>query len=420
LDEFILFKYYITPQRIALRNVYIAFWMHSEIGTINASDNFIDEHTLYFPRHHMAVAEDEPGHNDGNAIGPIGYKVMSPLDSTFKWTFKYYEHENLPNRDTDWYREMTRGLIMIDRLDPARAHIMLAFGPIPQLEVGDTLQVVMAEVLGYGLQGLLNNAEYLDFLKSKDFRVPSPPPRPGLRITTYNHEVQLEWHPVDAAHNPELYQDPYRGDGSTQPFEGYRLYKSTKSVNGPWTLLGEYDLADNDLGFNTGLHYEYRDTGLLNNVEYYYTLTAYSKPDPVANFPSQETSMTANAQTVVPGTAPPETVGEVAVVPNPYRGDIAYNSYNPPWEKPQGSRTHWMEQDRHVQFINLPYDCEIKIYTLAGDLVNIIYHTDADRGYEDWNLTSAIGQAIASGIYLFTAEDTRSGKVQVGKFVIIK
>ena len=41
-------------------------------------------------------------------------------------------------------------------------------------------------------------------------------------------------------------------------------------------------------------------------------------------------------------------------------------------------------------------------------------------GYEDWNLTSSIGQAISSGIYLFTVEDVANGKVQVGKFVIIK
>ena len=79
-----------------------------------------------------------------------------------------------------------------------------------------------------------------------------------------------------------------------------------------------------------------------------------------------------------------------------------------------------MEQDRRIQFINLPAQCQIKIYTLAGDLVNTLDHTDATRGYEDWNLTSSIGQAISSGIYLFTVEDMTNAKVQVGKFVIIK
>ena len=122
----------------------------------------------------------------------------------------------------------------------------------------------------------------------------------------------------------------------------------------------------------------------------------------------------------MPGTPSPETVGEVAVVPNPYRGDVAYHTYNPQWEKPAGSRQRWMEQDRRVQFINLPARCEIKIYTLAGDLLAKIFHDDPNKGYEDSNLTSSMGQAISSGIYMFTVEDDRTGKVQVGKFVVIK
>ena len=108
------------------------------------------------------------------------------------------------------------------------------------------------------------------------------------------------------------------------------------------------------------------------------------------------------------------------MVPNPYRGDVAYHTYNPQWEKPAGSRQRWMEQDRRVQFINLPARCEIKIYTLAGDLLAKIFHDDPNKGYEDWNLTSTVGQAISSGIYMFTVEDDKTGKVQVGKFVVIK
>ncbi len=79
-----------------------------------------------------------------------------------------------------------------------------------------------------------------------------------------------------------------------------------------------------------------------------------------------------------------------------------------------------MEQDRRIQFINLPARCEIIIYTLAGDIIDKLEHNDPNRGYVDWNLTSNVGQAISSGIYLFTCEDKVNSKVQVGKFVIIK
>jgi hypothetical protein len=68
----------------------------------------------------------------------------------------------------------------------------------------------------------------------------------------------------------------------------------------------------------------------------------------------------------------------------------------------------------------LPAYCEIKIYSLAGDFVSKIFHSNPLLGYEDWNLTSDIGQAISSGIYLFTVEDLNTGKIQVGKFVVIK
>jgi len=419
LDEFLLHTYYIMPAKNSLKDAYIAFWMHSQIGIIAATDAFIDEYTHYYAQYRMAAAEDAPGGSDGLAISPIGYSVMTPTDSTLNWSFNYFEHETLPFRDPDEYRTMSSGNIMADRLEPARAHIIFAFGPF-QLNVGDTLKVQMAEVFGTGLRGMLKNAEYLKFLKGKNFRVPSPPPRPVVRTATRSHEVTVNWQPQSAATNPELYQDPYRGDTISRPFEGYRLYRSTKSTDGPWTLMAEYDVPNNNLGFNTGLQYEYTDKGLLNNIEYYYTVTAYSMPDRVINFPSQESALRANAQTAIPGTAPPQTVGEVAVVPNPYRGDVAYNSYNPPWEAPKGNRPYWMEQDRRIQFVNLPERCEIKIYTLSGDLVYTILHEDPVRGYEDWNLTSRVGQAVSSGLYLYTVEDMKNSNVQVGKFVIIK
>jgi len=42
------------------------------------------------------------------------------------------------------------------------------------------------------------------------------------------------------------------------------------------------------------------------------------------------------------------------------------------------------------------------------------------KGYKDWDLTSNVGQTVASGIYLFSAEDLKNNEVQTGKFVIIK
>lgn len=416
VDEFIIYEYKIIPKQVPLKDAYIAFWMHSSIGVINTS-NFIDDLVQYYPARHMALASDARGGEDGTAVGSIAFKVIRPVDASLRWSFNYYEHETLPNKNVDEYNAMSGGNIMPDRLDqPSRVHLIFSFGPF-QLKVGDTLKVEMAEVVGLGVNRVLQNADYIDFLKSKGFKVPSPPPKPRVTITSKSHGIALNWAATKQV--VESYTDDSRGDTIKYPFEGYRVYKSTKTINGPWTLLAEYDKID-DVGANIGLKYDYEDAGLLNNVEYFYAVTAYSLADKSINFPSQETSLSSSAVTITPGTTPPKTVGEIAVVPNPYRGDVAYNTYDPPWEKPQGSRTRWMEQDRRIQFTNLPEQCEIKIYSLAGDLIYTIIHVDPNKGYEDWNLTSSVGQAIASGIYLFSAEDKSSGKVQVGKFVIIK
>ncbi len=426
LDEFIVLNYDVLPLKFNLKNVFIGFWLHGKIGNNDVADNFIDEFTYFFPENRLIVGEDAKDGNDGTAISPIGIKILDPIDSTLTWTYKWYNHEDMSGhgRDAVLFRQtMATGEIMQNRQDAERVHVTVCFGPYPEISVGDTLHFEIGEVFGYGMAATMENAKYLDFLRDRDYKVPFPPPKPPLRVTIRSHEVHLNWRAQPGDINPETYKDPYRGDNSPQPFEGYRVYKSTVSAQGPWTLIAAFDVPANDFESNIGLDYDYTDIGLLNNFEYFYTVTAFSKPDKPTNFPSQESSKNANAQVVVPGTPSPETVGEVAVVPNPYRGDEAYHQYNPQWEKPTGSRQLWMEQDRRIQFINLPSECEIKIYTLAGDLITTISHLGnhaAKQGYEDWNLTSSVGQAIASGIYFFTVEDPQTGEVQVGKFVIIK
>lgn len=422
LDEFIVYNYDIIPTKHDITNVYIGVWIHGEIGNADVGTNFIDEYTLLYPEKQMVIDEDGPDGDDGPSISPMGVKILDPVDETLTWTYKWHTHASLGAYKRDAYRykdAMANGEIMQNRPDLARFHVSVCFGEYDTLKVGDTLHFELGQIFGIGREGVFANADYLDFLRERDYKVPFPPPSPIVVVNKSSHQVNLNWEPQADNVNPEIYIDQYRGDLSPQPFEGYRVYKSTISAQGPWTLLAEYDIDNNQYGNNTGLVHEYTDVGLLNNVEYFYTVTAFSKPDSVTHFPSQESSRNANAITVVPSTVQPDNVGKVAVVPNPYRGDIAYHSYNPQWEKPGGTRQQWMEQDRRIQFINLPDGCNIKIYTASGDLVYKHQHVGS-MGYWDWNLTSSVGQAISSGIYLFTVQDKKTNDVQVGKFVIIK
>jgi hypothetical protein len=426
LDEVLVYTYHVTPTEFDIRDAYITFWLDGNIGRIEQGINFLDDFSYYIPELRLAASEDAPGGIDGTAVGPIGIMLMPPADvdnSNLKWSFHWgsepYAPGMIPPTDSEKYRElMSTGRIMQDQQSPTGAHFTLSFGPVT-LRKDETFTFRAAQVHGEGRAGMVQNARLINRLADQDFRMPGPPPVPPMRVEPGDKQVRLIWSPT-ATNNPETYTDPYRGDDIEQPFEGYRIYKSTVGPNGPWTLLAEYDIPANGYGNDFGLAHEYVEDLLLNNVEYYYSVTAFSKEDRVLNWPSLETAISANARRVIPGTPPPESVGEVAVVPNPYRGDIAYHEYNPAWERPDPSRERWLEQDRRLQFINLPEECEIRIYTVSGELVQTLYHNHPTLGYEDWNMTSSVGQAISSGIYVFTVEDLRDGRVQVGKFVVIK
>lgn len=427
LDEFIVYQFYVIPTQTEIQNAYIAYWLDGNVGYCEAcrSDYGFgrDDRSWYYPDRKLGMAIDPPGGTDGTAISPIAVQIFTPddiPDDSLEWTFNWYPGGYVPPRDGDRYAEMAAGTIMQNQQSASNgSQFIISFGPL-NLSVGDTFKFTVGEILGEGEEGVLNNSDRLEWLVNNDFHVPSPPPPPPLRVDLRSNRVKLHWAPRQGDVNPERYQDPYRGDEVDQPFEGYRVYKSTKSKNGPWTLLAEFDIEDNGYGQNAGLAREYEDTGLLDYFEYFYTVTAFSKEDTSIDYPSQESSVSANATTVVPGPMPQKEIGKVAVVPNPYRGDISYDKFDPPWEKPPETRKVWLEQDRKIFFIELPQQCEIKIFTLAGDLVRTIQHNDPVKGYEEWNLTSSVGQAVSSGIYLYTVENLKTGEVQVGKFVIIK
>ena len=90
-----------------------------------------------------------------------------------------------------------------------------------------------------------------------------------------------------------------------------------------------------------------------------------------------------------------------------------------------------------IWFRHLPAEAEIRIFSLAGDLVDIIQHDESYKGQDinniderknplmsggehAWDLITMYDQATASGLYLFTVEDKNSGKIKEGKFLIIK
>ena len=76
-------------------------------------------------------------------------------------------------------------------------------------------------------------------------------------------------------------------------------------------------------------------------------------------------------------------LSNIKVVPDPYY------AYAAQWEALPG--------ETNLQFQNLPERCTIRIYTLAGDLIKTLEHTDG-TGTQEWNLQTDSQRLIVSGI----------------------
>ena len=264
-------------------------------------------------------------------------------------------------------------------------------------------------------------------------------PPPHVRAEPGNGQATIYWDDY-----PESIIDPLL---NRKNFEGYRLYRSIpgydfQGLENPYEEIAEFDLVDS-IGLDAGMPaklspakvfsgdshqylYKFNVPYLLNGWQYSFGVEAFDKGDPASGTPSQ-TSVRATDK-VFPG--PPAATGDslsVGVFPNPYY-----------------TRAYWDgvgERERKIYFYNLPARCEIRIYTIAGDIVATLEHDastysgsdiqwfqhyDSDNlqrmpgGLHAWDLITKSDQAIATGLYLFTVKNLDSGEIKRGKFLVIK
>ena len=325
-----------------------------------------------------------------------------------------------------------------------------------------------------------------------DFQGPPPPPVPDLSILTepvvlhrdgnpyiinydkLNTSVVLTWNkfPSEA---PE-YLDPFSREWD---FEGYRIYSSNTGLETDFSFMDEFDRIDwalysaadslastpvedishlpedtvisatrlyrKPVGRNIGLggsgnlyyddeteNYYYVISDAHPMIPKYYSVTAFDYGDYKSGTPPLESAKRANMMYSAPSG---NDASKVAVVPNPYRATEDYTFAHGggiSWEnRDDGTPEFFPQIDRRICFYNLPKSCLIRIYTIAGDLVNIVPHNtggDLNQDWEAeyaemWDLNSRNKQQVVSGMYLFTVEDlTEKGKgnIETGKFVIIR
>ncbi|MFQ5865775.1 MAG: hypothetical protein ACE5IW_11160 [bacterium] len=295
--------------------------------------------------------------------------------------------------------------------------------------------------------------------------LPSPPFPPRFKIIPGNQRVTLLWD-----NSPEGVVDPLSGE---QDFEGYRLYRTQLGADlgisdllSTFSLIADFDRSDDNIGLNTGFDFirmpepiffedeiqtrtdpitgeAFEDTtfyvykfdieNLHNGWQYAFAITSYDAGDPINNLQSLESDPLLTAARVFPGTpavpiegSKKESEEKVGVFPNPYRAGAVWDGR--------------LERERKIYFYNLPEDCIIRIFTLSGNMVDIIeHHADTyqgndiqwfdqfapgerifARGIHAWDTVTRDDQATATGLYIFHVEDLNTGKDEVGKFVIIK
>jgi len=269
----------------------------------------------------------------------------------------------------------------------------------------------------------------------RDLRLP---PSPRVRATPGDHQVLVEWD-----NTSELALLTGRVGGPGYRFAGYKLYRlddwrRRTELPAPerWQRLAVYrvnpaegglplaDITDTSLppidadeGFPKYPVGRYRvtDTRALDGFDYHYVVTAIMRevPSPSAQVPPTEFESPFFAlfeDRVVPHAAARPAAGDVWVVPNPYRQNAAWERQPVPGDP----------FTRHVDFMGLPRTrCTIRIYTLAGDLVQTIDHdASGGDGQAAWNLISRNGQDVESGVYLFTVSSDLGH--QTGKFVLLR
>ena len=263
-----------------------------------------------------------------------------------------------------------------------------------------------------------------------DISIPPPPPL-TFDILPQPDQVSIEW-----ADNPE--SDP--------DFEGYRLYRAMLEPDSFYHPIFECSVTEGNVATS------YLDKALLRGINYYYYIVAYSI-DPVLG---ELESGRAYTQTTIPASLkkPPRDItddgtlisviaqqyalgqindeerldavlGMVRIVPNPYNiknRKITFGS--------------GIDKDK-LMFYNLPENCEIRIFTERGDLVDVLDHVTMEGmaavADEAWNSSTASRQVVKSGVYIAHIRVTKDinetetglpllfeGESVIKKFIIIR
>ena len=169
-----------------------------------------------------------------------------------------------------------------------------------------------------------------------------------------------------------------------------------------------------------GASRSYEDRDLIRGKDYYYFIQAVGAPNAVdergligtpGGLPLR--SGRYFTQTYHPASLlriPGNQVSDFRIVPNP----VNFASDETVRIIIDGDPTRGQ-----VEFLDIPGQCTISIYTEIGELVKRIEHSNGS-GNASWNLLTSSRQPVVSGIYIVHIIDNDSGEVDVKKLVVVR
>jgi len=461
----VFFHWVITNTGAPLRNVYVGLYNELASGPKNSFSNWppggawfrrkqigwVDSLSLFTERYCLSVPIPN-GCNYSTApelagVKLLGVRLGGVRDTAGKrvtmqsWSFA--PGDTARDEDIERYALMSSGDKTV--LDPLPTDLsprdgdpveLVSIGPFVQVNPGDSVEVDFVYLGGTSEAELIKRSRTAQRAYDLDYLVPVPPPSPRFKAIVRDEAVDYYWDD-----SPESFLDPT--SPKQQDFEGYRVYVGEDRED--LRLIGQFDLAtapNDTTGFNTGLdavrlpapvvidgetyHYKFTVSNLRDGFKYFAAVTAYDLG--TTEIESLESGRTQNEVMVVPAPRVGERSGGVVVFPNPYRVEAR-------WDAGRNVREHYL------WFANLPARCNIRIYTLAGDLVfeqafdGATYNGSNARGIYNpasdlpgtfsgatfgWDLVTRRGQAAATGLYIWSVEDLAGGKPQVGKVLLVK
>ncbi|MBN2279336.1 MAG: hypothetical protein JXQ65_02025 [Candidatus Marinimicrobia bacterium] len=314
------------------------------------------------------------------------------------------------------------------RMGDSRLYANFAIGPINLRGRGrGELKVVIAEFVGgadlnetrtlpFDSLHVIDEkadsaAEYLSdrvsFNYEHEYKVPMPPPGPEFDV--YAGDVHNSVQNIIAfTDSIESINDPHQG---IPDVAGYRIYRSAEYPFGPWEKIADIPVGSSEY-YADGV-YEFKDNQVALGYGYYYSVTSYDTGheawavDNAVTVPSLESSIFANRKktkfyTTLKPLSEDESMDKVVVVPNPFYVSSGLAS---------------SADAKLIQFVNVPEECTIRIFTIRGDLVKTIEHYDPTSGVATWNQISNNNQYVKSGMYFYHIE-SEQGETR-GKFAII-